>query len=510
MHPVFIVKVIAVSKKAVHKQKQTAVKRKRGRPRGRPPSKKVNVVARKRTARKRASQVSISPPPPRNKGKKRSISPQPTVRLPKKWTRVVPGNWRTTKILKESDTSSDEDDNLVKTATTKEENKCFVCEKQVSDGTPLGTLTTTSRAPIRHKLDRIAAGARGHLDLSQDPGGVLCSHCTCVLNHLDQIEVELNLLTKSVLNALLKKYGLATLVNDKGEVDENIEGTYLETGGDMENTNNQSDKSLAAPDAEHSNSHQDSNNQTNNVNIKETPSKEYHCHVCFYTCNKKSLLVFHLRDHLKRNCHRCDFCNLYIEEGELHNHGDQQHVKPYVKEIVTLDRKDSENIQGCPKQVASETPKLLKVSENQANNIYGSKEHSSQKMSQNGDHVEVVEMPTKENREKKCVTSSEMNYATDVSFVALPITGQSSHIITSTLSDLGGKHELEMLDYISSEMSSLIRTESDTIESVLGDIKADYKDGGFVVLADHMTPSIHRRYNDRSVGGAQLRVDAME
>nr|CAD7423990.1 unnamed protein product [Timema monikensis] len=439
------IRVRAVSKKAVHKQKQTVVKRKRGRPRGRPPSKKVNVAARKRTARKRTSQVSISPPPTRNKGKKRGISPQPT------------------------DTSSSEEDNLVKTVTTKEENKCFVCEKQVSNGTLLGTLTTTSRAPLRHKLDRIAAGAKGHLDLSRDPGGVLCSHCTCVLNHLDQIEVELNLLTKSVLNALLKKYGLATLVNDKGEVDENIEGTYLETGGDMENTNNHSDKSLATPD-EHSNSLQDSNKQTNNVNIKETPSKEYHCHVCFYTCNKKSLLVFHLRDHLKRNCHRCDFCNLYIEEGELHNHGNKQHVKPHV----TLDRKDSANIQDYPNHLTSETPKVLKVSENQAIDSYSSKESSSEKMSQNGDRVEVVEMPTKESREKKCVTTSEMNYATDVSFVALPITGQSSHIITSTLSDLGGKHELEMLDYVSSEMSSLIRTESDTIESVLGDSKTEY------------------------------------
>nr|CAD7568839.1 unnamed protein product [Timema californicum] len=443
--------VRAVSKKVVHKQKQTAVKRKRGRPRGRPPSKKVNVAARKRTARKRTSQVSISPPPTRNKGKKRGISPQPTVSPPRKVAKV--------------DTSSSEEDNV----TTKEEKKCFVCEKQVSNGTHLGTLTTTSRAPMRHKLDRIAEGARGHLDLSRDPGGVLCSHCTCVLNHLDQIEVELNLLTKSVLNALLKKYGLATLVNDKGEVDENIEGTYLETGGDMENTNNHSDKNLATPDDEHSNSLQDSNKQTNNVNIKETPSKEYHCHVCFYTCNKKSLLVFHLRDHLKRNCHRCDFCNLYIEEGELHNHGNKQLAKPYV----TLDRKDSANIQEYPNHLASETPKVLKVSENQAIDIYGSKESSSEKRSQNGDR-EVVEMPTKESIEKKCVTSSKMNYATDVSFVALPITGQSSHIITSTLSNLGGKHELEMLDYISSEMSSLIRTDSDTIKSVLGDSKTDY------------------------------------
>ncbi|CAG2062020.1 unnamed protein product [Timema podura] len=173
-----------VNEKAVLKQDEITVIRKRKR--GQLPYKKLNTADNKN-----GSQVFTRAVGPLSRRRK-FISSQPV------------------------DTLYHEGDALVNSVIVKEEERCFVCEKQVSDGTPLETLTTTSKAPMRHRLDRIAAGARGHLDLSQDPGGVLCYHCTCVLNHLDQIEVELNLLTKSVLNALLKKYGLAALVNDEG------------------------------------------------------------------------------------------------------------------------------------------------------------------------------------------------------------------------------------------------------------------------------------------------------
>nr|CAD7405239.1 unnamed protein product [Timema poppensis] len=261
-----------------------------------------------------------------------------------------------------------------------------------------------------------------------------------------------------------------------GDVDENIDGTYLENVEYVENTINHSNEALATPKDQ-------CIDQINNLNIKEElPYQEYHCRICFYTCNKKSLLVFHLRDHLKRNCHRCDFCNLYIEEGELHNHEN----KPYVKEMITLDRKTTANIQGCPKQVAPETPKVLNVSENQATDASISKESSNDKRSQNFLCGVLGGRPVKESKDsfsvdldndivRKRLTFSELGYVTDVSFVTLPRTRQPPYIITSTLSDLSEKHELKMLDYISSEMSSLIKTESDTIESVLEDSESDYR-----------------------------------
>nr|CAD7423991.1 unnamed protein product [Timema monikensis] len=488
----YALRVSIVCEKAVLKQGQTThtTKRKRGRPRGRPATKKVNAISRKST------QYISTRSTPLERKRKRNISPKYISVLPKKLAKVSTGTMLNGKILKESDTSSNEEDNFVKTVIIKEENKCFVCENQVSDGTPLGTLTTTSRATMRNKLYRISEGARGHLDLSHDPGGVLCSHCTSVLNHLDQIEVELNSLTKSVLNALLKNYDRHLRLNLKvssvdklartwtvgtwnvrvlyGDVDENIGGTYLENVEYVENTINHSNEALTTPKDQ-------CIDQINNLNIKEElPSQEYHCRICFYTCNKKSLLVFHLRDHLKRNCHRCDFCNLYIEEGDLHNHGNKQHVKPYVKEMIILARKATANIQGCPKQVASATPKVLNVSENQANDTSVSKESSNDRRSQNFLCGVLGGRPVKESKDsfnvgldndivRKRVTFSELDYVTDVSFVTLPRTRQPPYIINSTFSDLSEKHELEILDYISSKMSSIIKTESDTIESVLGD-----------------------------------------
>lgn len=74
------------------------------------------------------------------------------------------------------------------------------------------TLTNTTKVYMHHKLDKIV---RGEMELLIEEESVLCTRCASLLNYIDRIEVELNMLTKVVLNCVRKKYGLGVMTADR-------------------------------------------------------------------------------------------------------------------------------------------------------------------------------------------------------------------------------------------------------------------------------------------------------
>jgi hypothetical protein len=58
-----------------------------------------------------------------------------------------------------------------------------------------------------------------------------------------------------------------------------------------------------------------------------SPSEEMQCHVCRFKTHYKSLMVFHLRQHLKAT-YWCDFCNVSLPEGavgQMEKAGEESH-----------------------------------------------------------------------------------------------------------------------------------------------------------------------------------------
>lgn len=55
----------------------------------------------------------------------------------------------------------------------------------------------------------------GEMELLIGEDGILCIRCANLLNYVDRIEVELNMLTKAILNCIRKKYGMGVRISDK-------------------------------------------------------------------------------------------------------------------------------------------------------------------------------------------------------------------------------------------------------------------------------------------------------
>jgi hypothetical protein len=66
---------------------------------------------------------------------------------------------------------------------------------------------------MHDKLDKII---RGEMELLIEEEGILCTRCANLLNYVDRIEVELNMLTKAIINCVRKKYGMGVRIYDKG------------------------------------------------------------------------------------------------------------------------------------------------------------------------------------------------------------------------------------------------------------------------------------------------------
>jgi hypothetical protein len=65
---------------------------------------------------------------------------------------------------------------------------------------------------MHHKLDKIVMG---EMELLIGEDGLLCTRCANLLNYVDRIEVELNMLTKAILNCIRKKYRIGVRMSDK-------------------------------------------------------------------------------------------------------------------------------------------------------------------------------------------------------------------------------------------------------------------------------------------------------
>jgi hypothetical protein len=93
-----------------------------------------------------------------------------------------------------------------------EKGQCFVCDKIVNNGISMHTLTNTTKVHMHHKLDKIIMG---EMELLVREDGILCIRCANLLNYVDRIEVELNMLTKAILNSIRKKYRMGVRISDK-------------------------------------------------------------------------------------------------------------------------------------------------------------------------------------------------------------------------------------------------------------------------------------------------------
>lgn len=87
-----------------------------------------------------------------------------------------------------------------------------MCDKNVNSGISIHTLTNTTKVHMHHKLDKIVMG---EMELLIGEDGILCIRCANLLNYVDRIEVELNMLTKAILNCIRKKYGMGVRISDK-------------------------------------------------------------------------------------------------------------------------------------------------------------------------------------------------------------------------------------------------------------------------------------------------------
>ncbi|XP_067012034.2 uncharacterized protein [Anabrus simplex] len=206
---------------------------------------------------------------------------------------------------------------------------CAVCNKYTDNGTVLDSQTLTSKMHFYQKLTKLAAGENG-LVITEE--GVLCSVCTRLLNYMDRIEVELSMLKTAILNCMRKKRvsEQKACKTDKDHHEHPGEGNKMDGVRDIsketenvdnvaehcQQTNDEQDPDEPEPvsDSHHS-SLEKADTPPDQIEITklkpEVPSKQYKCGVCSYTTTFKSVIIFHLRQHVKGS-YRCDFCNINI------------------------------------------------------------------------------------------------------------------------------------------------------------------------------------------------------
>ncbi|XP_069688676.1 uncharacterized protein [Periplaneta americana] len=191
---------------------------------------------------------------------------------------------------------------------------CFVCDKVVMNGTQLHCLTATTKVQLHHKLDKIMAQ---ELSLMANDEEVLCPHCTQLLNYMDRIEVELAMLNRSILNTLRGKHFLGLhhkeLYSKLPSFKRNEFGIILATDSNENHDYGISDSFISHVEETHR-----SFDITDKRNvIKSVNEKMFQCQACNFKTKYNSLMVYHLRQHLKTT-YRCDFCTTPLTEAALH------------------------------------------------------------------------------------------------------------------------------------------------------------------------------------------------
>lgn len=190
-----------------------------------------------------------------------------------------------------------------------ETKQCFVCGKVVEKGLSLFTLTNTTKVQMYQKLDRIVTG---EMDLLLKEEGVLCSCCANLLNYMDRIEVELSMLRKAILNCIRKKCGME-FKTDTGQ-EKLIAASEEEEQGKLNSVNLETE---CTTEIDQQVTHKENKNCINSgVNIKKlsdenTTVEEIQCQICKFKSTYKSVMIFHLRQHLK-DVYWCDFCNISL------------------------------------------------------------------------------------------------------------------------------------------------------------------------------------------------------
>ncbi|XP_069688662.1 uncharacterized protein [Periplaneta americana] len=208
---------------------------------------------------------------------------------------------------------------------SEEKTQCFVCGKKVDNGTPLHTLTSTTKMYMHQKLHRIVTG---EMEFLIEEEGVLCARCTNLLNYMDRIEVELNMLNKAILNCIRKKYGMGIRTSDKenenvlpdmeggdqehsGElIGFNLESSREETRSDWINYEGNTTLSVSA----NIDSLETVAGEEEHTLAETVPLEDIQCRMCRFRTCYKSLMIFHVRQHLKKT-YSCDFCNVTLPEG---------------------------------------------------------------------------------------------------------------------------------------------------------------------------------------------------
>ncbi|XP_067011944.2 uncharacterized protein [Anabrus simplex] len=230
---------------------------------------------------------------------------------------------------------------------------CVVCNNYVEQGTVLATLTNVSKEHFHEKLNRLATG-QDAVTVKKD--GVLCSVCTRLLNYMDRIEVELSMLKTALINCMRKKRLLKQDSHGSGqdqhETSDGNSKTDVPPPVNLDHTEEDRDqkdsKETLADGKEHvgyGGNHVDINSSEpldearcdsseqpdpssdaaiNEENQTKTNDQEYKCKICLFKTCHKSVMIFHLRQHVEDKF-RCDFCNINIPEDS-----------EYIRHMLTL------------------------------------------------------------------------------------------------------------------------------------------------------------------------------
>ncbi|XP_068085706.1 uncharacterized protein [Anabrus simplex] len=209
---------------------------------------------------------------------------------------------------------------------------CVICNNYTDNGTVLDSQTLTSKMHFYQKLIKVTA-EENEVMVSEE--GVLCSICTRLLNYMDRIEMELAMLKTAIINCLRKKCSTKQKAcrTDQDHHDHPGEGNKMvirhnstEVKDDVENVSDhrQQTSDVQNPnepkpvrEAHHiilENTNTPSYQDKSIENECEVPSKQYNCTICSFTTMYKSMIIFHLRQHVK-DSFRCDFCNITISEN---------------------------------------------------------------------------------------------------------------------------------------------------------------------------------------------------
>ncbi|PSN33421.1 hypothetical protein C0J52_22590 [Blattella germanica] len=216
-------------------------------------------------------------------------------------------------------------------ATQKE---CFVCGKCVQTYISLNTLTNTTKSFMYQKLDKIVTG---EIEILIEEEGILCMRCANLLNYMDRIEVELSMLNKAILNCIRKKFGMGSKT-DKGqenllpdiECDQNNVGRLMnlelekssreESNDYWTSSDNAEMMEVSSPTNEVADVEEQHTSESSPVEEQQTskslPIEEMQCQICNYRTCYRSVMVFHLRQHV-RNLYHCDFCSVPLPEKPI-------------------------------------------------------------------------------------------------------------------------------------------------------------------------------------------------